>query len=204
MRAVILNYREIEFRPVDFVNFLYLLSNLTLIALFNDRLPGYKYSAIGYSLCLVASLLLIAFAPTRANTYPARIMVVIRDFYPYILTGYYYPALGNMISVLYGTNFDQLLIQAEQAFFASQPSLTFVHAFDNIIIYEAMHFFYFTYYFFAFAIGGLIYRKNKETFHRFMFVLMFMVGVSIPTLVVFQDCDLSSCKTNYDILYFGW
>lgn len=165
-----------DVRPVDIVVTLYSLANIILIALFFNKLDHWRAGLVGFIICLALQAGLIFFHPFRKDSVLGKLHAFLRDWYPYSLTGWLYPAVGMVAYCVIATPFDHVLIDFERAFFTTDVSLIFHKEFPNIFIHESMHFFYFFFYLFPFTVSAILYKKrNKFEFQRFYFVLMLMI-----------------------------
>ena len=176
---------QVEFRPVDVVVSLYLLANLALIGLFYERLPLYRSGLLGYTACLFFQFFIILFVPRNEKSLVSKLHGFLRDWYPYAMTGYLYPAIGTVSYAVFPEAFDSVLISFERAVFGSDISTTFAHDYSNVFFYESMNFFYFYFYFFAFTVSYFIYKKDKLALQRFYFVLMVMIALQFYFFTIF-------------------
>lgn len=191
-------WREIEIRPVDVVMTLYFLANLMLVGLFYDRLPLWKKGLLGYSACLLIQALIVLAPVSQGRTLGARFHRFLRDWYPYIFTGWLYTSIIFVSYAVIREPLDQYLITADRLIFGGDISVYFHQEFNSRFFYELMHFFYFYFYFFTFTVSYFIYRKDKEEFQRFYFVLMLML---VLQYYFFTIIPTAGPKFGYAILH---
>lgn len=188
----IYNHIVDRIKPVDLIVIFYSILNLFIISYFRQRIEGWPSLAAGFTLVIVAILLMVYFYNDRYM--PLRLL---RNWYPLFLSSFFYPSLGKMNHFLFQTDFDPVLIQVERMLFGSDLSLVFVQNYDNWAFYELMHLFYFFFYLFPFFVGVPLYLKRKNIFDRYIFVLM---AVSLVEFLFFISFPAGGPKFGYSEL----
>lgn len=156
-------------RAVDGVTFVYLIANLLLIFLYQDKIPEKKTALLNYTLLLFLQAFILFLLPQNF-----RLTQFLRDWYPILFSSVYYPSIGLLNQAVFQGYFDYLLVRAEENLFGMQPALLFAEKFSHIILYELMNLFYFFYYFFVFIAGYLLSRQNEEIFRKLIFSVILM------------------------------
>jgi membrane-associated phospholipid phosphatase len=119
------------------------------------------------------------------STKQTEIIQLCRNFFPFVLLGYFYSEtdiFNNLFSPIY---FDRLFSNIEEHLFGFQPSLVFAQRISSRFYTELMYFGYFSYYLICFTVPLMIYLKNKEQGERTIFIIInsFMLYYLIFTLL---------------------
>ena len=92
----------------------------------------------------------------------SKIIHLVRNVYPLILSGYFYQETAFYNKFLF-SNFDPLLEKMDFALFGFQPSLIFSERFSNLLFSELMYFGYFSFYLLIISLVLVFYFfKNKK------------------------------------------
>lgn len=138
-----------EVKPVDRVMGLYaVLSGVALV--FPGRPEHWPLLAILH--LLLACLLLPAEWIVRVvqpigERLPRPLASFVRDWHPLLLLPFFYGEASTLnLAVHQGHYFDPLILDWEQAVFGTQPSLSLAAVLPSVLISEALHTAYFSYY----------------------------------------------------------
>jgi hypothetical protein len=124
-------------------------------------------------------LLLLDVAPARplarglSSRWP-RPAAVLSDWYALLLIPFLYAELGILnTSVHGGRYFDETILRWEAALFGGQPSQELATAFPSLVLSEALHFFYLSYYLIIYLPPLYLYARRRLADHQHVvFVLM--------------------------------
>ena len=162
-----------KFRPTDKISFIYLAFNIIYMILGYSRVHNALLHLSIFILFAVGIFLLVAF-PARN-----KFLIFLRDWYPIILSAYFFEATSAMNLVIIPEFTDVFFQKIDMMIFGYQPAIEWGAKLDNFVVQEIMHFAYFSYYALIPIVGFFIYNKSKETFHKFMFAMSFVYYICL-------------------------
>ncbi len=172
----------ISFKKLDILFFLYLIIS-SLFIIFGSTDPSQAPFLLMVSgLLLLLSLVLIIISPLVKS----KIILLLRDTYPLIFSGYFYSNTVHYNKSLF-SNIDPYLENLDQYLFGLQPSIEFSEVFSNKLFSELMYFSYFSFYLIILSFVLVVYFKKKEFFKEAVFKLtaslyiFYLIFILIPS-----------------------
>jgi membrane-associated phospholipid phosphatase len=140
-------------RWIDRITLAYLLATVPVLCLAAARGPS-PHIPVNLSprACLVVGVVQLVlaglvFALGRARPSRGSLSALLRDLYPLLLFAYLYNQTGLLNQAFFRGNFDRTLAAWDRALFGADISLDFCRHLPQLWFREAMHAFYFSYYF---------------------------------------------------------
>lgn len=132
-----------ELSPLDLATILYMLCSAVYIGFgatsLTSMLPHLAIRVLLLVLILGLAVLGIRFNENKALKF-------IRNLYPLLFLGFFYTETSCMKNIIFSTNFDSYLFNAEQSLWNCQPSLAFSMYLQGEWFNEFMNLCYFSYY----------------------------------------------------------
>ncbi|MFA5072865.1 MAG: phosphatase PAP2 family protein [Nitrospirota bacterium] len=151
--------------PTDIITFTYIF--ITGIFIIMSPLSDIQSHVLMRLGMLIIISLIICFDFFSPNT----VVRFVRNFYPFVLLGYFYPETDYLNNVFF-SDLDIIVAKAEVALFGGHPSIWFAEVFHWKWFNELMHFSYFTYYFLPFFLCVYIYKTSPQHFQFALFSIM--------------------------------
>ena len=162
-----------KFRPIDKISFIYIAFNIIYMIFGYYRVHNALLHLSVYSLATVMIILLATFQSKN------KILTFIRDWYPILLSPYFFEATSAMNLVIIQEYTDVFFQKIDFIIFGYQPAIEWGTKLDNYVVQEIMHFAYFSYYAMIPIVAYFIYSRSKETFYKFIFALSFVYFVCL-------------------------
>jgi membrane-associated phospholipid phosphatase len=158
----------VRIRPLEALNLggLLALSVMTLVFYSALRDPGeilLRFALMG------AFLALIVFLASRPERLPAAIGVAV-DFYPAAFIPFVFESLGPLIAAARGSARDEWLIAADRWLFGVDVTV-WLERFVRPWLTDLFYVCYASYYFFALALGAVLWRRGRPVTRRYIFTL---------------------------------
>ncbi|MFQ6617788.1 MAG: phosphatase PAP2 family protein [Fidelibacterota bacterium] len=175
-----LSGRAVFPRPLETIIILYLSVLNALLIIYRENLYEWKIFFIIHTAAIIA----VYFIGT-ADLKGRKKLIFLRDWYVILSFIFLYNELGNFMQLV-SNYYDPLIIKTEGAIFAFQPSLKFSEYFNNPLIADIMHFFYFSYYGLIPGIAFILYMHKKyDIFRAFIFTTSLTFFAHYITFIVF-------------------
>lgn len=177
-------------RPVDRVIGLYAV--LSGVALFFPGRPDH-WPLLALIHVLLACLLLpsdwiVSVVAPIGSRLPRPLASFVRDWHPLLLLPFFYGEASTLNLAVHGGHyFDPLILEWEEALFGTQPSLTLAAVIPSLLLSEALHSAYFSYYALLYLPPLILWvtawrqGKPQTTFHAAM----------LPIAITFAICELT-------------
>lgn len=154
----------ISLKKLDIFFFAFiLLTSLVIVIGWNTVVNPFNLLIIRLAIVLIV-LVLIAIDEKTGN----KIIQLIRNTYPLILTGYFYQETAFYNKFLF-SDFDPLLEKMDFTLFGFQPSLVFSERFSNMLFSELMYFGYFSFYLLIITLVIVFYFFKNDNFLETIF-----------------------------------
>ncbi|MBI5838154.1 MAG: phosphatase PAP2 family protein [Candidatus Eisenbacteria bacterium] len=145
--------------PADIAVGVYVLFTTAVLTIHPHSVPG-----AGLSLALRA-LVLALLALLATGRFPVRLQWL-RDFYPILLTPFFYEEIGHLNRAFTVGFHDAMVVGWEHAVFGGQPSVTLRQVFPQVWLSEYLHLAYLSYYFLAPALALVLYLSRRRAEFR--------------------------------------
>jgi len=159
-------HKTIIFRlkKLDLFFFAYiLLTSLLIITTWNTAV-----NPVDLMINRIAIILVIFVLLTIENKSESKIIQLIRNTYPLILSGYFYKETAFYNKFLF-SDLDPLLEKMDYALFGFQPSLLFSERYSNLFFSELMYFGYFSFFILIITLVLVFYFFKKDKFTETVF-----------------------------------
>lgn len=166
---------RVRMRPTEAIHFAALAALSVLALLLWGRLEDPGAMLLGYA-GLALPLAVMTLLARRQDRLPVPLQLLV-DFYPAAFLPIMFNTLEPLIEALRGGARDDILIAADRALFGVDVTVwmqRFVHPRVNDLFYVL----YATYYFFALALGLILWARDRATARRFIFTLMVCYYIS--------------------------
>lgn len=154
------------FHLYDYLTVLYLVVVALLVLFFHGRVeqwPFYVFGNFGFIGVLIGFIYL-------AERSQNKFLILLRDMYPLILFSFMFKQISLLVNIFFPFWLEPHLIQWDLAIFGTHPTV-WVEQFRNPAFMEFMAFSYWLYYLLFPFTAFLLYFKEKELFHSFVFSL---------------------------------
>jgi len=153
--------------PVDFITLAYICITGILIIFSRFKIEnGIVHLLMRFAFIAVIFLLIYLNQTFSAN----KALRFIRNFYPLILLGYFYPETDYLNNIFF-SNLDSFIANLEVTIFGGHPSIWFSEYFHWKWFNDLMNFGYFSYYFLIFIVCYWLYVKSLENFLYALFII---------------------------------
>ena len=166
---------RVRMRPTEAIHFAALAVLSVLALLLWGRLEEPGAMLLGYAALAVALVGMTVLA-RRQDRLPAPLQLLV-DFYPAAFLPILFNTLEPLIEALRGGARDDVLIAADRALFGVDVTVwmqRLVRPWLNDVFFT----FYATYYFFALALGLILWARGRATARRYVFTLMVCYYIS--------------------------
>jgi membrane-associated phospholipid phosphatase len=179
-------------RRIDRITLAYLLAIVPVLGVVAARGPSPHITVnLTPRACLAAGLLHLVLAGVvlalgRARPRRGSLPGLLRDLYPLLLFPYLYNQTGLLNQAFFRGNFDEVLAAWDRAVFGSDISLDFCRHLPQLWVREAMHAFYFSYYFLVPVVAVYYYlRCPRPRLRALVFAVAFTFYLHYLTFIAF-------------------
>ncbi|MDD3050770.1 MAG: phosphatase PAP2 family protein [Candidatus Cloacimonetes bacterium] len=99
---------------------------------------------------------------------------ILRDMYPVLLFGFFYSSASAVNRVIFPNYLDDFFQRIDFAIFGYQPAEVWGQLYDSFLVQELFHFAYFSYYPMIFGVSLAFYIKDRQYFHKQIFMITFL------------------------------
>jgi len=177
---------------IDYITLIFIAINLAYIALLRDAIEKPVSVFLGYLLCLVFTLAVIAGGgPERYPEPSSRTMAVVRwmqgllrQAYPLVLFSYFFLAVTQFDTALFRSNLDPYFAAMDTFLFGSVPSAHLQFDHPAFLLSELLHGAYILYYISIPGFAFWLYIKNRSALREYIVVAMFIFYAACLTYAV--------------------
>jgi membrane-associated phospholipid phosphatase len=162
------NFREL-FSPLDLATISYIL--LSGIYICFDT-AGFKNMLPHFVIRILVLALIISIAALSRKFQSNKVLLFLRNLYPLLFLGFFYPETSCMKNIIFETNLDKYFFDAEQSLWNCQPSVEFSKTLNQGWFNELMNMCYFSYYIIIGLACIVLYFNNTTQSQKSIFIVI--------------------------------
>jgi len=178
--------------PVDAMTVLFILANIAFVALARDAIPEPGSIVVGYLICLVVTVVVVASGGTeRYRQRSTGCMAFLRWFhglarqaYPLAFFAFFFVAVTRFDNVIFRNDLDPVFAAIDRALFGSVPSEWLMVRFESYLLSELFHGAYVVYYLSIPGLALWLYVKDRSALPEYMITVTLLFYAACLTYAI--------------------